>query len=48
MKNNIKSTTLFKIIIIMYLFIILFPFIWVAITSLRPESEIWSTNALSL
>ncbi|NMA48463.1 MAG: carbohydrate ABC transporter permease [Tissierellia bacterium] len=48
MKKNIKSTTLFKIIIIMYLFIILFPFIWVAITSLRPESEIWSTNALSL
>ncbi len=48
MKNNIKSTTLFKVIIIMYLFIILFPFIWVAITSLRPESEIWSTNALSL
>lgn len=48
MKNNIKSTTLFKIIIIMYIFIILFPFIWVTITSLRPESEIWSTNALNL
>ena len=48
MKNNIKSTTLFKVIIIMYLFIILFPFIWVTITSLRPESEIWSTNALTL
>ncbi|MDY0234610.1 MAG: carbohydrate ABC transporter permease [Gudongella sp.] len=48
MKNNIKSTTLFKIIIVMYIFIILFPFLWVTITSLRPESEIWSTNALSL
>ncbi len=48
MKNNIKSTTLFKVIIIMYLFIILFPFLWVTITSLRPESEIWSTNALNL
>lgn len=32
----------------MYLFIILFPFLWVTITSLRPESEIWSTNALNL
>lgn len=48
MKNNIKTTTLFKVIIIMYLFIILFPFLWVTITSLRPESEIWSTNALNL
>ncbi len=48
MKNSVKSSTLLKIIIILYLFIILFPFLWVTITSLRPESEIWSSNALNL
>jgi multiple sugar transport system permease protein len=46
--NRVKTSTLFKIVIILYLFIILFPFIWVAITSLRPESEIWGRNALDL
>ena len=48
MKNKFKTETLMKVLIILYLFIILFPFIWVAVTSFRPESEIWSTNALSL
>lgn len=48
MKTNIKSTRLLKIIIILYLFIIIFPFFWVAVTSFRPESEIWSSNALNL
>lgn len=48
MNNNIKSTTLLKLIIVLYIFIIIFPFFWVTITSFRPESEIWSTNALNL
>ena len=48
MKKNTKSSMWLKVIIILYLFIILFPFIWVAITSFRPESEIWSSNALNL
>lgn len=46
--NRLKTSTLFKIIMVLYLFIILFPFIWVAITSFRPESEIWGRNALNL
>ncbi|MDD2427852.1 MAG: carbohydrate ABC transporter permease [Eubacteriales bacterium] len=46
--NRVKTSSLFKIVIVLYLFIILFPFIWVAITSLRPESEIWGRNALNL
>lgn len=48
MNNNIKTTKLLKIIIVLYLFIIIFPFFWVAVTSFRPESEIWSSNALNL
>ena len=48
MKSIMKSNTLLKIIILLYIFIILFPFFWVAITSFRPESEIWSSNALNL
>ncbi|MDD2427821.1 MAG: carbohydrate ABC transporter permease [Eubacteriales bacterium] len=46
--SRVKTSSLFKIVIVLYLFIILFPFIWVAITSLRPESEIWGRNALNL
>ncbi len=46
--NNTKSSALFKIIIILYLFIIIFPFFWVTVTSFRPESQIWSSNALQL
>ena len=48
MKKAIKTSTLLKIIIILYLFIILFPFLWVSLTSFRPESDIWSSNALNL
>nr|WP_300005620.1 carbohydrate ABC transporter permease [Tissierella sp.] len=48
MKNTIASKTLLKLMIGLYLIIILFPFFWVGITSFRPESEIWSSNALSL
>lgn len=32
--------------IFLYLFIIVFPFIWVFLTSLKPESEIWGKKAL--
>ena len=32
--------------IFLYLFIIIFPFIWVFLTSLKPESEIWGRRAL--
>lgn len=34
------------IIIVLYLCIILFPFIWVFITSFKPEKEIWGDGAL--
>lgn len=46
--KKVKTSSLFKIIIALYLLIILFPFIWVAITSLRPEADIWGKNALNL
>lgn len=46
--NKVKTSTLFKVVMVLYLFIILFPFVWVAITSFRPESEIWGRNALNL
>ena len=48
MNNSMKTSTLFKVIIFLYLFIIIFPFFWVTVTSFRPEAEIWSSNALSL
>lgn len=46
--NRFKTSTLFKIVIVLYLFIIIFPFFWVTVTSFRPESEIWSSSALQL
>lgn len=46
--NKFKTSTLFKIVIVLYLFIIIFPFFWVTVTSFRPESEIWSSSALQL
>lgn len=48
MRKAIKTSTLLKIIIVLYLFIILFPFLWVTLTSFRPESEIWGSDALNL
>lgn len=48
MKKRMRNERLLLIIITLYLFIILFPFIWVTITSFKPESEIWGTNALSI
>lgn len=47
MKNR-KTERLLTTIIVLYLLIILFPFIWVTITSFKPESDIWGTNALSV
>ncbi len=34
--------------ILLYLLIIIFPFIWVAITSIKPESEIWGSEAMKV
>ncbi len=39
---------LFMAAIFLYLIIIVFPFIWVAITSIKPESEIWGAEAMKL
>lgn len=47
MKNR-KTEKLFLIVIALYLFIIIFPFLWVFITSFKPESEIWGEAALQL
>lgn len=46
--TNRKVEKLFAVIIILYLLIIIFPFIWVALTSFKPESEIWGAGALKL
>ncbi|MDF2522157.1 MAG: sugar transporter permease, partial [Clostridia bacterium] len=43
-----KSERLLGIIIVLYLCIIVFPFIWVGLTSIKPESEIWSSSALQV
>lgn len=48
MKQNIKTKKLFVVAIVLYLLIIVFPFIWVFFTSLKPESEIWGDAALKL
>lgn len=45
---NKKVKGLFSAAIVLYLLIIVFPFIWVALTSFKPESEIWSTEALKV
>lgn len=46
--KNVKTERLLTLIIVLYLLIIIFPFIWVFITSFKPEAEIWGTNALSI
>lgn len=43
-----KTTKLTITVIILYLLIIAFPFIWVTLTSFKPESEIWGQSALKL
>jgi len=45
-KKNTKY--LFYTAIALYLFIIIFPFIWVLITSFKPETEIFGANALKI
>jgi multiple sugar transport system permease protein len=45
---NKKSKKLFYTVIILYLFIVIFPFLWVFITSFKPESEIWGEGALKI
>lgn len=46
--TNKNLTTAFSLFIIIYLIIIIFPFIWVLITSFKPESEIWGDGALKI
>lgn len=48
MKSNNKTGKLFLLAIFFYLLIVIFPFIWVALTSFKPESEIWGDSALKL
>lgn len=45
---NKRAEKLFVAIIVLYLLIIVFPFIWVALTSFKPESEIWGSGALKI
>lgn len=47
MKNK-KTSKLLLLAIMGYLFIVIFPFIWVFITSFKPEADIWGDNALRL
>ncbi len=47
MENN-KTRKLFYAAIALYLFIIIFPFIWVFITSFKPETEIFGASAFKL
>lgn len=43
-----KTSKTIMTVIILYLLIIAFPFIWVTLTSFKPESEIWGQSALKL
>lgn len=45
---NKKAERLFAAIIVLYLLIIVFPFVWVGLTSFKPESEIWGAQALQV
>ena len=45
---NKRAEKLFAVIIVLYLLIIVFPFIWVALTSFKPESEIWGSGAMKI
>ena len=46
--NTKKTEKLLMTAIFLYLLIIVFPFIWVTLTSFKPESEIWGSSALKL
>lgn len=41
-----KTKALGILMMILYLFIVVFPFVWVFLTSMKPESEIWGDAAL--
>ena len=41
-----KNRKIFSLVIVLYLLIVIFPFIWVFLTSLKPESAIWGEGAL--
>lgn len=43
-----KWNHLLLVAIFGYLFIVVFPFLWVFITSFKPEADIWGENALKL
>ena len=43
-----KTERLLVASIMLYRLIIVFPFIWVAITSIKPESEIWGSEAMKV
>jgi multiple sugar transport system permease protein len=45
---NKRVEKLFAAIIVLYLLIIVFPFIWVTLTSFKPESEIWGSGAMKI
>jgi len=46
MKN--KQESILRVLIGLYILLILFPFLWVLITSFKPENEIWSSGAFSV
>jgi multiple sugar transport system permease protein len=49
MKSKLKgSNTLFYIVLIAFLIIIVFPFFWVLITSIKPGSEVFGNGAYNL
>lgn len=48
MVKSKKYNTYLIISIILYLVIIIFPFIWVFVTSFKPEHEIWGDGALKV
>lgn len=45
---NKRVEKLFAVIIVLYLLIIIFPFIWVTLTSFKPENEIWGSGAMKV
>lgn len=46
--TNKNLTRAFSLFIVVYLTIIVFPFIWVLITSFKPENEIWGAGAFRI
>lgn len=46
--TNKNLTTIFGFFIVFYLIVIVFPFVWVLITSFKPENEIWGSGAFKI